>query len=119
MGNLVQIDLSDVPPLRQSTAEVMGCRTSYVETFIKGRKSPGGLESARGIQVHNALGRYASYCATEQVSQDLAAFQRFTEGVGLAAHKILAGVRDSYEVDYKTLFATELMMSLDENFQPT
>jgi hypothetical protein len=116
---LIQITTDDMPPLRQSTAEVMNCRLSYVETFIKGRKQPGGLDSARGTQIHNALGRYASWCASKQLGQDLEAFDRLSRGVGLAAHKILAGVRESYEVDWRHLFATELMMSLDENFQPT
>jgi len=113
---LVQIEIL---PLRQSTAEVMSCRLSYVESFIKGRKQPGGLDSARGTQIHQTLGQYAAWCATKRVKQDLAAFDRFSEGVGLAAHKILIGVRESYEVDFNSLFATELPMSMDEDFNPT
>lgn len=113
---LVQIE---VPPLRQSTAEVMSCRLSYVESYIKGRKQPGGLDSARGTQIHQALGQYAAWCATKGVKQDLFAFDKFSEGVGLAAHKILVGVRESYDVDHQHLFATELPMSLDEDFNPT
>jgi len=116
-AELVQI--VPIPPLRQSTSEVMSCRLSYVESFIKGRKQPGGLDSARGVQIHNTLGRYAAWCATKQLGQDLQAFDTFAEGVGLQAHKILAGVRDSYVVDWKNLFATELPMSMDENFNPT
>ena len=118
-AELVQITASPVPPLRQSTSEVMSCRLSYVESFIKGNKQPGGLDSARGTQIHQALGQYAAWCATKGVKQDLVAFDKFSEGVGLAAHKILIGVRDSYEVDHQTLFATELPMAMDEDFNPT
>lgn len=119
MTGLVQITTDEIPPLRQSTHDVMGCPTFYVEDFIHGNKQPGGLESARGTQVHNVASRYASWCAVKQVPQDLEAFDRFAEGVGLAAHSILVGMRESYVVDFAHLLATELSMSLDENFMPT
>ena len=44
---------------------------------------------------------------------------RFSRGAGTQAAKILTGLRDSYAVDFGHLFATEVMISLDENFQPT
>ena len=50
---------------------------------------------------------------------DLDAFDRFAKGAGPMATKILVGMRDSYKVDCKHLLATEIPMSLDENFQPT
>jgi hypothetical protein len=50
---------------------------------------------------------------------DVEAFDRFAKGVGSGAAKILSGMRDSYEVNFKALFATEVMMSLDDKFQPT
>lgn len=119
MEELVQIELNDMPPLRQSLVETMGCPEFYVESKIKGREQPGGMESSRGTQVHHVLAQYASWCATKGVSQDLVAFDRFSHGVGHAAHKILAGMKDSYSVDAKHLLATELPMALDDNFMPT
>jgi hypothetical protein len=113
------VQISNIPPLRQSTEVVMACPEFYAEAFIHGRRQPGGIESTRGTQVHNALSRYASWCATKQTEQDLIAFDTFSEGVGAAAHKILIGVRETYLVDHQHLFATELMMSLDEKFMPT
>jgi hypothetical protein len=119
MTELIQITTDDIPPLRQSTVDVMGCPEFYVESKIKGHEQPGGLESARGTQVHHVHAQYASWCATKGISQDLEAFDRFSRGVGHAAHKILVGMRDGLEIDHEHLLATELSMSLDDNFMPT
>lgn len=113
------VQIQNIPPLRQSTVEVMGCPLFYVESKIKGNEQPGGMESARGTQVHHVHAQYASWCATKGISQDLAAFDRFSQGVGHAAHKILVGMRDGLEIDHAHLLATELSMSLDDNFMPT
>lgn len=114
--DLVQIDM---PPLRQSTVEVMGCPKFYVKSKIEGDEQPGGMESARGTQVHHVMAQIASWCASKGITQDLEAFDRFAQGVGHSAHKILIGMREGYTVDYQHLLATELSMSLDDNFQPT
>ncbi len=60
MNELVQIQLDDMPPLRQSTAETMSCPLFYVESKIRGNEQPGGMESARGTQVHDVHAKYAS-----------------------------------------------------------
>lgn len=117
-SKLVQIK-TEVTPLRQSTEQIMACPTFYVETFIKGRKQPGGLDSARGTQIHHVLSQIASWCAARGIGQDLQAFDSFARGVGPQAERILAGLRDGYSVDHKHLLATELPMSLDESLQPT
>ena len=44
MTDSIQIE---VPPLRQSFHDVMGCPQFYVTSIIKGRKQPGGMESAQ------------------------------------------------------------------------
>ncbi len=119
MSDLVQITTSDIPPLRQSTEQMTACPLFYIEVVIKGRKKPGGMESARGTQVHKVMADYAAWCAHKGVAMDLEAFDRFAEGVGPTASKILIGMRDSYHVDCEHLLATELTMELDENFNPT
>lgn len=119
MEELVQITIDDMPALRQSTVEIMSCPEFYCEAIIHGRSQPGGMESSRGSQVHEVASKYTSWCATKSVSQDLSAFDRFTQGVGHSAYKILAGMRDGYEVNWRHLVATELSMSLDDKFQPT
>ena len=116
---LVQISKSPIPPWHQSTEVKTSCPKFYVTSDIEGRKQPGGMDSARGTQVHKTGSSYASWCAHKGVSMDLEAFDRFAQGAGPAAAKILLGMRESYQVDYAALLATELPMSLDENFQPT
>lgn len=116
---LVHINPSPIPPLRQSLELVMACPTFYAESVIKGNKMPGGMESARGTQIHAVLAEYAAWCATKGVPMDLDAFDRCAKGVGAVAASILTGMRESYSVDFDHLFATELTMSLDEDFRPT
>ncbi len=110
---------SQVPALRQSTQEVMSCPRFYVETFIKGNKSPSGIDSARGTEVHRTMALYLSHCTQKQVPSDLEAFDQFSRGAGPQAAKILTGLRDSFTVDYEHLLATEVQMFLDEDFRPT
>lgn len=117
--DLVQIKKSPVPPWHQSTEQTTSCPLFYVTAVIKDKKQPGGMESARGNQVHKTGAAIAAWCAHKGVSMDLEAFDRFAEGAGPAAAKILIGMRESYNVDFAHLLATEVPMSLDENFQPT
>ena len=117
---LVQItDPQNIPPLHQSTEQLTACPTFYVAAIIKRKKQPGGMESARGNQVHKAGAAYAAWCAHKGVDMDLDAFDRFAEGAGPAASKILTGMRETYRVDHAHLLATEVPMSLDHNFDPT
>lgn len=117
--DLVQINPAPIPPLHQSTEIVMSCERFYVESVIRRRRGPASLESARGSQVHRTHAAYQSHCGRKQVSMDLDAFDQLAKGAGPLAAKILSGVRDNYQVDFAHLFATEVGMSLDENFQPT
>lgn len=115
--SLVQIQTT--PPWHQSTEFLTSCPTLYVESVIKGKPQPGGLESARGNEVHRAGAAYVAYCALQRKASDPKAFDVFAAGAGPLAARILAGIRDSFEVDYIHLLATELTMSLDEEFWPT
>ena len=116
---LVQIGPAPIPPLHQSTSILTACPRFYVEAVIKGRRKPSGLEAARGTQVHRVLAKYAAWCAHKGVAMDLDAFDSFARGVGPTAASILSGLRESYACDFSHLLATEVLMSLDENFQPT
>jgi len=116
---LVKIQPSPIPPLRQSTQECLSCPRFYVEVFIKGRRTPSGMDAMRGTEIHNTMSLYLSHCARKGVGMDLDAFDNFSRGAGPQAFKILSGLRDGYQVDYNNLFATEIRMALDENFQPT
>jgi len=115
----VQTKKSPIPPWHQSTEQLTSCPLFYVTAVIKGKKQPGGMESARGNQVHKTGAAYAAWCAHKGVEMDLDAFDRLSQGAGPAAAKILVGMRESYRVDHAHLLATEVPMSLDESFQPT
>ena len=68
---LVQIQKSPIPPLHQSTETLLSCKKNYVSQAIQGKKKPGGLESARGLQVHRTGAAYCSSCARKGVEMDL------------------------------------------------
>lgn len=119
MSELIRIDASVVPPTHQSTELLMGCKKNYVVQTIEGRKNPGGVDSLRGREIHHVMSLYMSYCAHKDVAIDLAAFDEFAKGAGVTASRILVGIRDNFQVDHEHLFATELVMRLDENFRPT
>lgn len=116
---LVQITASPIPPFHQSTEALTSCPTFYAEAIIKGNKLPGGMESARGNEIHHTAADYASYCAQNQIPMDLDEFDRLARGAGPVAASILSGMRDSLRIDWEHLIATELPLSLDEDFRPT
>jgi len=115
--SLVQIQ--PVPPWHQSTEFLTSCPKLYVTSVIEGHPQPGGLDSARGRQVHQVGAAYISYCALERVSCDLKKFDELAAGAGPLAARILSGMRDSFEVDHAHVLATEMTLSLDGNFMPT
>jgi hypothetical protein len=117
--NLVKIKTSTIPAWHQSSESMTACPLFYVESAIKGRKQPSGMDAARGTQVHKTGAAYLSHCARKQISMDLDAFDEFSRGAGPQAAKILSGLREGFVVDFSHLLATEVPMSLDENFQPT
>lgn len=118
-SELVQITPSPVPPWHQSTEFQTSCPTFYAESEIKGNKMPGGMESARGNEIHDTAAEYAAYCAEKQVEMALDVFDQMAKGAGPVAASILSGMRDTLRIDWKNLIATELPMSLDEDFRPT
>jgi hypothetical protein len=115
--NLVQI--KPVPPWHQSTEFLTSCPVLYVESVIRGNPQPGGMDSARGRQVHETAATYIAQCALRGVAVDLALFDELAAGAGPLAARILSGMRDSFQVDYEHVIATELTLSLDSKGRPT
>lgn len=118
-SELVQITASPIPPWHQSTEFQTSCPTFYAESEIKKNKLPGGMESARGNEIHRTAAAYAAYCAAKQIPMDLNKFDELAKGAGPVAAKILSGMRDTLRIDHQHLIATELPLSLDEDFRPT
>lgn len=119
MSDFTIIQPHEIPALHQSTETMMACPTFYVEAAIKKNRKPVSMESARGNQVHDVHSKYSDHCAANRVSMDLDAFDKLAKGAGPLAAKILSGIRDSYEVDWEHLLATEISFALDEDFNPT
>jgi hypothetical protein len=105
------------PPLHQSVYEVLRCETSY-SAWRSGKKLPETLQSWRGTEIHHIAAKYAEHCASKGVAADWEYFDTLTTGVGEEAGTILEKMRDSYLIDYKHLFSTELKLSLDEDLSP-
>lgn len=106
-----------VPPLHQSTGDIMACPHSYGGQFIEGERSADSPESWRGREVHDVMRKYVTYCTTRQVPADWKEFDAIAGAVSIEAGHICDGLRDSYLVRYKDVVAVEESIRLDENFQ--
>lgn len=104
-----------IPALRQSLAEVASCPTSYAYQVIEGKTMPGGLQSARGTEIHAVMSQYISHCATRKVVADWAKFDELAIGAGSEAADILNGLRDSYQVDHEHVYDTEVHLGWAED----
>jgi hypothetical protein len=107
----------ELPALRQSLYEVMRCPTSYA-AMRAGKTMPDSMQSWRGTEIHHIAALYAEHCAQNQVSADWDYFDKLTASVGEEAGTILERMRDSYLIDWKHLYQTELYLSLDEDLNP-
>jgi hypothetical protein len=103
-----------IPPLRQSLVEVMSCPHSYAFQVIEGKQMPGGLQSARGVEIHQVMSRYIAHCARRKVAADWAKFDELALGAGPEAAEILNGLRDSYAVDWEHVYETEFAVGSDD-----
>lgn len=103
-----------IPANRQSLVEIASCPHSYAVQIIEGRQMPGGMQSARGTEIHQVMSRYIAHCAHRKVVADWAEFDRLALGAGPEAAQILNGLRDSYAVDFEHVYETELNLGADE-----
>lgn len=116
-SSLIQIT-DTLPALRQSMVEVSACPRAYVEIFINGKVLPESIPSERGSEVHAIMADYIAHCARLKIAADWVYFNRLAKAAGPDAGPILDGVRDTYEVDFEHVYATELTLALDEQCRP-
>lgn len=114
MSQLVQI--SKVPPLRQSLVDKLACPRSYVALVMQGLASPASLASDRGTEIHKVAAAYTLHCVKNKVPADWLFFDKLCEAVGPDAALILEGVRDNYKVAFDQVVDAEWTFWLDENF---
>jgi hypothetical protein len=81
---------------------------------IEGKQSPGGLQSARGVEVHHVWGLYTKHCAARRVPADWTKFDELAVGVLGDAAPILNGIRDTYVVDWEHLYDAEILLRWSE-----
>lgn len=106
-----------IPALHQSTHSVMRCPTSYA-AMREGKKMPDSMQSWRGTEIHHIWSVYANHCSSQCVSADWEFFDQLAASVGEEAGTILEKMRDSYLIDWKHLYDTELKLKLDEDLNP-
>lgn len=108
-----------LPPLRQSAVETAACPRAYVEIVIKGNTQPDSIPSERGQDIHHVMSEYVRHCTRKQVHADWEEFDRLSAASGPVAGPILDRKRDAYEVDFEHVYATEITLMLDEDFNIT
>lgn len=114
MANLVHL-----PALRQSSVETAACPRAYVEIHFNGKAQPDSIPSERGTEIHHVMSEYVRHCAQAAVVADWPKFNELAKAAGPVAGPILDGLRDTYEVDWRRVYATEMLLTLDEDFAPT
>ena len=110
---------NEIPALRQSARETMGCPHSYGLVYIEGLKTPNTTASARGTSIHDVLAHYFTHCAGRRIPADFAYLDSLADSVTEEVAHILESCRENLTVDWQNLFGTEISMGLDKDFQPT
>lgn len=107
------------PPLTQTLAGQMACEYGYKLVQIDGLKTPNAGPSYRGTDIHAVLAPYALHCAQKRVPADFMYLDSLCSSLGDEAAQILESCRDNITIDHQNLFAVEVLMGLDRDFQPT
>ena len=109
----------EIPALRQSLFEQMACESGYKLVHIDGLKTPNTTQSDRGTDIHEVLSLYVIHCAHKRVPADFMYLDSLTSSSTEEVASILESCRDSLTVDWQNLFAAEVSMGLDRDFQPS
>lgn len=108
----------NLPPLSQSRHGDMACETLYVRKHVQGARIGESEPAARGIEIHQILATYINHLVSTRRLTDLVVFDRLMRTVGVQAREVLEKFRDNHAFDPEKIFATELHITLDENFLP-
>lgn len=107
-----------IPPLSQSRHGDMACETLYVRKHVQCARLGESEPAARGIEIHQVLASYINHLVRTRRATDLEVFDGLTRGAGAEAREVLEKFRDNHAFDPEKIFATELHITLDENFLP-
>ena len=108
-----------IPPLSQSRYEQMGCEYGYSLVHIQGMKPPNTEASDRGTDCHEILANYFAHCAKSRTPANFAYLDSLVNSATDEVAGIIEMCRDNIAVDWQNLFAVEISMGLDRDFQAT
>ena len=109
----------NVPALRQSIYESMGCESGYRLVHIDGVRFPDTEPGDRGTDVHAIHAAYAEHCARKRVPADFVYLDSLCKAAGEEVAQIMETSRDSLSIDWANFFGAEISFGLDEDFHPT
>jgi hypothetical protein len=107
-----------LPALSQSRRGDMACETLYVRKHVTNGKVPESEPAARGIEIHQILAAYINHLVATRRPTDLEVFDTLTKGGGAEAREVLDKFRDNHAFDPEKILATELHITLDQDFLP-
>lgn len=107
-----------IPPLSQSRRGDMACELLYVQKHVVGVELGESPPAARGIEIHELLATYINHLVASGRRTDLEVFDQLMQGLRDDANEAIATFRNNHAFDPDKIVATELHISLDENFQP-
>lgn len=116
--HIVEAPRLDELPLSQSRYENMACPHLYRASVLgDDRDNPA---AQRGRQIHDFLAQYVDHLVQMNLKRDWAWFSAQMDGMGIdeSALGILAGIRDSLEVDPQQVLNIEERLYLDHLFRP-
>jgi hypothetical protein len=96
----------------------MACETLYVRKHVQGGRVAESEPAARGKEIHEILATYINHLVRIKRATDLEVFDALTKGANAEAREVLEKFRDNHAFDPEKILATELHITLDENFLP-
>jgi PD-(D/E)XK nuclease superfamily len=111
-------DGSQIPPLSQSRYGDMACDFLYLHKHVRHDRMADSEAAERGIEVHETLATYINRLAETKRSTDLELFDALMNGTSGEAREVLERFRDNHTFDPEQILATELHITLDQDFRP-
>jgi len=109
----------NVPALRQSIYESMGCESGYRLVHIDGVRFPDTEPGDRGTDVHAIRAAYAEHCSKKRIPADFTFLESLTSSATDEVAAIIENNGQSWTIDWQNFDGAEVHWGLDRNFRPT
>ena len=107
-----------LPPLSQSRHGDMACETLYVHKHVRCERIAESEAATRGIEIHQILATYINHLVRTRRATDLEVFAALTRSACAEAREVLDKFRENHSFDPEKILATELHITLDQDFHP-